>query len=157
MSHVLFSAIESGDPAALEKCLEKGVSPVSVNEKGLHPLTFVASLIQKNYEEGRYEAEERYRKMAAMLIVHGAPETDLEHACGEVTNLARHICRYVVELCLHQHDIRRVAELIEMKRLWFQNDSKMLEKTLLEAIERGEKRRVDTMFDREQVHCAYEQ
>lgn len=157
MSQAIFNAIESGDLAALEQILEMGASAVAANDAGVHPLTAVAALIKRSYEDGDFEKEEHYKRMAAMLIAHGAPEEDLEHAFGEVSNLARHICRYVIDLSLMKRDVRRVTELIANKRLWFEKESKTLEADFLDAIARGDKARIDAMFDSEQVHYAYEQ
>jgi hypothetical protein len=157
MSQAIFNAIESKDLAALEQLLESGDSAIAADEHGVHPLTRVAALIKKRFGEGKYEEEERYKRMAAMLIVHGAPDEDLEHACGEVNNLARHVCRYVIDLSLEKQDVRRVKELIAMKRLWFEDESKALEAEFLDAIAQGNKGRIDSMFENEQVHYAYEQ
>lgn len=157
MSQAIFNAIESGDLAALEQILERGSSPVAANEAGVHPLTLVASLIRKSYGDGNFTEEERFKRMAAMLIAHGAPDEDLEHACGEVSNLARHVCRYVVDLSLEKKDVRKVEELIAKKRLWFEKESKALEEAFLDAIAKGDGERIDAMFENEQVHYAYEQ
>jgi hypothetical protein len=157
MSQEVFNAIESGDLNALEQILESGASSVVANEAGIHPLTLVASLIKKSYGSGNFEEEERYKRMAAMLIAHGAPDEDLEHACGEVSNLARHICRYVVDLSLEKRDVRRVSELIAMNRLWFEEESKTLEAAFLDAVAQGDRERINAMFENEQVHYAFEQ
>lgn len=157
MSQAIFNAIAFQDLETLEQCLESGDSPTIPNEEGIPPLTLVASLIKKSFEEGAYNEEDMYKKMAAMLIVHGAPEDDLHHEFGEVSNLCRYICRHVIDLSLERQDSRRVAELIAAKRLWFEGDDKELETAFIQAIERGEKSQIDAMFDNGRVHYTSEQ
>ena len=157
MSQAIFNAIAFQDLETLEQRLESGDSPTSPNEKGTPPLGLVASLIKKSFEEGEYDKEDLYKKMAAMLIVHGAPEKDLHHECGEVSNLCRYICSYVIDLSLERQDSRRVAELIAANHLWFEGNDKEIEEAFINAIERGEKSRVDAMLDNGQVHYTYEQ
>jgi hypothetical protein len=157
MSQAIFNAIESKDLAALERILESGTSPLVKNEEGSHPLSLVASLIKKSYYDGMFEDEELYKRMAAMLIVHGAPDEDLEHAFGEVSNLCRFICRYVIDLSMEKKTPDRVASLIKNKRLWFENDDKQLEADLMDAVEQGDSRRIEPMFEKGLVHFAYEQ
>lgn len=157
MSQAIFNAILFQDLEALEQSLESGASPIALNEEEISPLTLVASLIKKSFDEEEYNEEDMYKKMAAMLIVHGAPEEDLHHDCGEVSNLCRYICRYVIDLSLERQDSRRVAELIAAKRLWFEENDEELEAAFINAIERGEKSRIDAMFDNGDVHYTYEQ
>jgi len=157
MSQAIFNAIEFQDLEALEQYLESGASPKLPNDEGIAPLTLVASLIKKSFEERAYKEEDMYKKMAAMLIVHGAPEDDLHHECGEVSNLCRFICRHVIDLSLAQQDSRRIAELIAANRLWFEGDDLELKTAFINAIERGDKSLIDTMFDNGQVHYTYEQ
>ncbi len=157
MSQAIFNAISFQNLEALEESLENGASPIITNEEGIRPLSLVASLIKKSFEEREYKEEEMYKKMAAMLIVHGAPEEDLHHDCGEVSNLCHHLCRYIIDLSLDRQNSHRVVDLIETKRLWFKEENKELEAAFINAIERGEKSLIDTMFDNGQVHYAYEQ
>ncbi len=157
MSQALFNAIAFQDLIKLEECLESGASPSLPNEEGLSPLALVASMIKKSFEDGAYKEEEMYKKMAAMLIVHGASGEDLHHECGETSNLCRQICRYVIELSLNRQDSAKVAELINANRLWFEEDNPELEEAFINAIEKGDKKRVETMFEKCQVHYAYEQ
>lgn len=157
MSRAIFNAIAIQDLEALEQCLERGSSPIAVNEEGIRPLTLVASLIKKSFEEKAFNEEDMYKKMAAMLIVHGAPVEDLHHECGEVSNLCRYICRHVIDLSLERQDSRRVAELIAAKRLWVEENDENLEVAFIDAINKGEKGRIDAMFDNGQIHYTYEQ
>lgn len=157
MSQAIFNAIAFQDLEKLEECLESGDSPKTPNEEGIPPLTLVASLIKESFEEEAFKEEDVYKEMAAMLIVHGAPEEDLHHDLGEVSNLFRYICRYVIDLSLERQDSRRVAELIAADRIWFEEDDKELEEAFINAINKGEKSRIDAMFDNGQVHCTYEQ
>lgn len=157
MPKPIFNAIESGDLAALEAILEKGTSPVTENEEGVHPLTYVATYIDKYFNEGRFEKEDLYKKMAAMLIVHGAPDADLMHAFGEVSNLRRYTCRYIVDLSAKKRSTEDVVTLIKEKSLWFSNNDKALEANFLTAVEKGECERIEAMFENDQVHFAFEQ
>lgn len=157
MAQAIFDAIEFQDIEALENHLENDASPIVANEEGIRPLTVVADLIKKSFDEGMYEQEEMYKRMAAMLIVHGAPEKDLHHQCGEVSNLCHSLCRYIVDRSIALQNSFRVIDLIEAKRLWFNEDDKELEKAFIHAIQTGDKNRVDEMFDKDQVHYAYEQ
>lgn len=157
MSQAIFNAIAFQDLEKLEECLESGDSPTLPDEDGNSPLALIAFLIKKSFEEKSFNEEDVYKKMAAMLIVHGASEEDLHHELGEVSNLCRFICRYVIDLSLERQDSRRVAELIAANRIWFEADDEELEETFINAIDRGEKSRIDAMFDDGQVHCNYEQ
>lgn len=157
MSQAIFNAIAVQDIEALENCLENGASPIVANEDGVRPLHLVASLIKKSFEAREYEEEDMYKKMAAILIVHGAPEEDLHHDCGEVSNLCHHLCRYIIDRSIDLQTSLRVVDLIEAKRLWFNDDDKDLEEAFIHAIERGDKNRVDEMFDNGDVHYTYEQ
>jgi len=157
MSRAIFNAIAFQDLEALEESLESGASPKALNEEGIRPLTLIASLIKKSFEEGEYKEEDMYKKMAAMLIVHGAPEEDLHHALGEVSNLGHYICRYVIDLSLERQDSRRVVELIAAKRIWFEDDDEELQAAFIVAIEKGDKSLVDAMFENGDVHHTYEQ
>lgn len=157
MSKAIFNAIALQDLETLEQSLESGESPKTPNEDGVPPLTLVASLIKKSFEARSDKEEDIYKKMAAMLIVHGAPEEDLHHDLGEVSNLCRYICRYVIDLSLERQDSRRAAELIAAKRLWFEGNSKELEEMFLDAINQGNHTQIDTMFNSGQVHYSYEQ
>lgn len=157
MSKAVFNAIEAKDIGALEESLKSGTSLLAANEKNLHPLTLVASLIKKSFEDGRFEEEDLYKKMAAILIVHGAPCDDLKHACGEISNLCRYICRYIVDLSINMRSSERVVELIKEGRIWFEKDDKALEKVFLQAVENGEKGTIEAMFENSRVHYGYEQ
>jgi hypothetical protein len=155
MSQAIFNAIAFQDLETLEQRLESGDSPTSPNEKGTPPLGLVASLIKKSFEEGEYDKEDLYKKMAAVLIAHGAHDSDLQHACGEVSNLGRHLCHYVIDHALDQQESGSVSKMIEAKRLWFSDDN--AEGTLLDAIARGDRSAVDALFENDRVHFAYEQ
>ena len=157
MSQAIFNAIENRDLDALEQSLEGGASPLTVNEAGQRPLTLVASLIKQSFTAGDYEEEERYKKMAAILIVHGAHDSDLQHACGEVSNLGRHVCRYVIDHALDQQESDPVARLIEAKRLWFEEDDADAKAELLDAIATGDREKVAAMMESGRMHYAYEQ
>ncbi len=157
MSKAIFNAIAVQDLETLEECLESGASPIIANEEDIRPLSLVASLIKKSFEDGNYHEEEIYKKMAAMLIVHGAPEEDLHHECGEVSNLCHQLCRYIIDLSINRQDSRRVVDLIEAERIWFDGNDNELKAAFLNAVERGEKSLIDTMFDNGQVHYTYEQ
>ena len=155
MSQPIFTAIEAQDIEKLEQSIEGGASPLTVNDQGLRPLTLIASLIKQSYTEGDYEKEDLYKKMAAVLIAHGAHDSDLQHACGEVSNLGRHLCHYVIDHALDQQESGSVSKMIEAKRLWFSDDN--AEGTLLDAIARGDRSAVDALFENDRVHFAYEQ
>ena len=157
MPQPIFDAIESGDLAALEKILESGASPLTKNERGEHPLQRVAALIKQCFNTEMFEKEDLYKQMAAMLIVHGAPAEDLKHAFGEVSNLRRFTCQYIVDLYVKKQKPGSVAALIMDKTLWFENDDKKLEAEFMDAVEKGDKTRVDAMFVNGLVHCAFEQ
>lgn len=157
MSQAVFNAIEAKDISALENSLLGGASPECVNAEGKHPLSLVASLIQRSFADGAFEDEDLYKKMAAVLIVNGAPRDDLKHACGEVSNLCRYICRYTVDLATQIQESDRVVELIQEERIWFEGDQKVQEKNFLEAVEKGQKDVIGAMFEKGLVHTAYEQ
>jgi len=157
MPKPIFNAIEAGDLAALEQILEKGTSPVTENEEGVHPLTFVASLIDRYFNEGRFEKEDLYKKMAAMLIVHGAPDADLMHALGEVSNLRRYTCRYIIDLSVKKRSTEGVSTLIEEKSLWFSDSNNTLEADFLNAVKEGDSQRIEAMFENNLIHYAFEQ
>ncbi|MEJ2501644.1 MAG: hypothetical protein P8Y65_11130, partial [Campylobacterales bacterium] len=157
MPQSIFSAIESGDLATLERILDGGVSPLVKNEKGEHPLSRIAALIKQCFNTEKFEEEDLYKKMAAMLIVHGAPADDLKHAFGEVSNLHRFVCQYAVDLAVSKRKPASVAALIRDRTLWFQNDDERLEADFMYAVEKGDKARVDAMFEKGLVHCAFEQ
>lgn len=157
MSPTIFDAISCQDLETLEQSLKNGISPITVNEEGISPLALVASLIQKSFDDANYNEENMYKQMAAMLIVNGAPEDELYQYCGEVSNLSRYICDYIIDISLQRQDSRKVAELIAAKRLWFENNADELEAAFLEAIQRGDKGKVDAMLENDKVHYAYEQ
>ncbi|UFS63422.1 hypothetical protein LOH54_04650 [Sulfurimonas sp. HSL-3221] len=157
MPKPIFNAIEAGNLAALEQILEAGTSPITENEAGLHPLTLVGSLIESAFEAGAFEQEDTYKRMAAMLIVHGAPDGDLEHALGEVSNLRRYTCRYIIELSMKRNTPERVAELIAEKYLWFENDDPKTETAFMNAVKNGDRSLVDAMFEAGRVNYAFEQ
>lgn len=157
MSDTIFKAISAKDIESLETALKSGASLVSTNEEGLHPLSLTASLIKKSFEDGVFDDEDLYKKMAAVLIVHGAPCDDLKHACGEISNLCRYICHYIVEVSAKNRDSGRVGELIREGRIWFENDDKTLEKRFLDAVEQGDMSAVDAMFEKGMIHYGYEQ
>ena len=92
-----------------------------------------------------------------MLIVHGAPDADLQHALGEVSNLRRYTCRYIVDLSVKQRTPERVVALIEEKGLWFENDDVRLQADFLDAVRSGDGKRIEAMFENELVHFAFEQ
>jgi hypothetical protein len=141
----------------LEARLKSGASPLVTNEEGLHPLRLVATLIKKSFEDGNFGEEDLYKKMAAVLIVHGAPCDDLKHACGEISNLCRYICGYIVERSTKMRDSGRVVELIREGRIWFEKDDKDVEKRFLDAVEKGDRETVDSLFENGEIHYAYEQ
>jgi len=157
MPQPIFNAIEAGDLAALEQILENGTSPIAENETGKHPLTLVGEMIESAFEKGSFDEEERYRRMAAMLIVYGAPDGDLEHALGEVSNLRRYTCRYIVDRSAKNRRVEKVVELIKEKYLWFENDDAQTEKAFITAVGEGDGKRIDGMFEKGLVRFAFEQ
>ncbi|WP_345971065.1 MULTISPECIES: hypothetical protein [Sulfurimonas] len=157
MPKPIFNAIEAGDAAALEQILEAGTSPITENEAGVHPLTLVGTLIERAFEAGEFDREDTFKRMAAMLIVHGAPDGDLEHALGEVSNLRRYTCRYIIELSMKHNTPKTVSELITEKYLWFENDDPKTETAFMNAVKSGDRTLVDAMFEAGHVNYAFEQ
>jgi hypothetical protein len=153
----IFKAIETENLAALEQILESGSSPITEDETGEHPLTRVAAMIEQAFQENALEKEDLCKQMAAMLIVHGAPDADLMHALGEVSNLRRYICRYTVDLAVKNRAVENVTALINEKELWFKHDDKQLETEFINAVKNGDTARIETMFENELVHVAFEQ
>ncbi len=157
MPQNIFKAIETENLTALEQILESGSSPITEDERGVHPLTRVAAMIEQAFKENAFDKEDLCKQMAAMLIVHGAPDADLMHALGEVSNLRRYICRYSVELAAKNKSPERVTRLIDEKELWFKNDDEKLKAELIDAVKSGDCERIDAMFENELVYVTFEQ
>lgn len=156
MSNAVFNAIGSKDIESLEKSVDQ-VSVHSVDAEGVHPLTLVASLIKTSNVEGMFEDEQLYKKMAAVLIVNGASYEDLHHECGEVSNLCHYVCGYIIERSLKAGSTKECVELIEKGHLWFKDDDKAVETDFLDAVAKGDKAHIDSMFEKGLANYAYEQ